>query len=145
MAGRIYVPGVKFRAFEALLLSSRVEGHQEGQVPLISGGYVHVHMCDHHMCGGAGQWTGVQAQSKVVVPYGHTVGCAFIHNLLLMWCTSRFFALKHGNAIFKEGGTIKARKHWSKDRETFERWRDGLTGMPLVDANMRELKATGEG
>jgi hypothetical protein len=25
----------------------------------------------------------------------------------------------------------------------FKRWKDGMTGQPLVDANMRELKATG--
>jgi deoxyribodipyrimidine photolyase len=32
---------------------------------------------------------------------------------------------------------------WSHDEQLFERWRDGKTGMPLVDANMRELKQTG--
>lgn len=33
---------------------------------------------------------------------------------------------------------------WSHDEQMFERWRDGKTGMPLVDANMRELKQTGK-
>ena len=32
---------------------------------------------------------------------------------------------------------------WSHDEQLFERWRLGKTGMPLVDANMRELKQTG--
>ena len=32
---------------------------------------------------------------------------------------------------------------WSHDEQLFERWQDGKTGMPLVDANMRELKQTG--
>jgi deoxyribodipyrimidine photo-lyase len=32
---------------------------------------------------------------------------------------------------------------WSNDAEAFQRWKDGTTGWPLVDANMRELKATG--
>lgn len=32
---------------------------------------------------------------------------------------------------------------WSHDEQAFERWRLGKTGMPLVDANMRELKQTG--
>ena len=33
---------------------------------------------------------------------------------------------------------------WSHDEQAFERWRLGKTGMPLVDANMRELKQTGK-
>lgn len=33
---------------------------------------------------------------------------------------------------------------WSGDEEGFRRWREGRTGWPLVDANMRELQATGE-
>ncbi|KAI8473501.1 MAG: cryptochrome DASH1 [Monoraphidium minutum] len=55
----------------------------------------------------------------------------------------KFFALKHGNAIFFEGGTSGAALPWSRDPELFERWAAGRTGMPLVDANMRELAATG--
>lgn len=59
----------------------------------------------------------------------------------------RFFALKHGNRIFREGGTSgrpAGAAPWSADPERWRRWRDGQTGMPLVDANMRELVATGE-
>ena len=33
---------------------------------------------------------------------------------------------------------------WNRDPEVWQRWRDGQTGLPLVDANMRELAATGE-
>ena len=32
---------------------------------------------------------------------------------------------------------------WSGDAEALRRWKEGTTGWPLVDANMRELKATG--
>ncbi len=32
---------------------------------------------------------------------------------------------------------------WRQDREAFDRWREGRTGYPLVDAAMRELAATG--
>ncbi|RYD32633.1 MAG: deoxyribodipyrimidine photo-lyase [Verrucomicrobiaceae bacterium] len=32
---------------------------------------------------------------------------------------------------------------WSYDEGDFERWKEGMTGFPLVDAGMRELKATG--
>eukprot|EP01026_Neomeris_dumetosa_P030046 TRINITY_DN2414_c0_g1_i14.p1 TRINITY_DN2414_c0_g1~~TRINITY_DN2414_c0_g1_i14.p1 ORF type:complete len:735 (-),score=48.41 TRINITY_DN2414_c0_g1_i14:262-2295(-) len=55
----------------------------------------------------------------------------------------KFFSIKHGNRIFFEGGTINSFQTWSNDSQLFQRWKDGMTGMPLVDANMRELKATG--
>lgn len=32
---------------------------------------------------------------------------------------------------------------WSRDRAVFEAWRDGRTGVPVIDAAMRELRATG--
>ena len=32
---------------------------------------------------------------------------------------------------------------WDERPELFERWRTGTTGLPLVDACMRELNATG--
>jgi deoxyribodipyrimidine photo-lyase len=52
--------------------------------------------------------------------------------------------LKHGNAIFFEDGTEGRAPQWAPNQdELFERWRTGRTGMPLVDANMRELNATG--
>ena len=63
----------------------------------------------------------------------------------------KFFALKHGNDIFKLDGTLgKAARgehpnsrRWGLDRRTVEAWKVGKTGYPLVDANMRELAATG--
>lgn len=33
--------------------------------------------------------------------------------------------------------------HWNKPDNTFERWCNGLTGFPIVDAGMRELNKTG--
>ena len=56
----------------------------------------------------------------------------------------RFFTAKHGSRIFFESGTSGKKLPWSYDEQLFKRWRDGKTGMPLVDANMRELKQTGE-
>lgn len=35
------------------------------------------------------------------------------------------------------------RIEWRADEEAFDCWREGLTGYPLVDAGMRELRATG--
>ena len=32
---------------------------------------------------------------------------------------------------------------WRKDEDQFQRWCDGITGYPIVDAGMRELNATG--
>jgi deoxyribodipyrimidine photo-lyase len=32
---------------------------------------------------------------------------------------------------------------WDNDKEYFEKWRDGKTGFPIVDAGMRELNSTG--
>lgn len=32
---------------------------------------------------------------------------------------------------------------WSRDPSLLRRWKEGQTGMPLVDANMRELMHTG--
>lgn len=36
-----------------------------------------------------------------------------------------------------------SRFQWKKDNEGLQRWKDGFTGVPLVDAAMRELKETG--
>ena len=81
-----------------------------------------------------------------------------------------FFALKHGTRIFFEFGITGKAMTWNPDVEVrihpvlastgqpgaelhpqphvaavqvFERWKAGQTGLPLVDANMRELAATG--
>jgi hypothetical protein len=51
--------------------------------------------------------------------------------------------MKHGSHIFFEGGTTGKRLMWNRDPELWQRWKDGRTGQPLVDANMRELAATG--
>jgi deoxyribodipyrimidine photo-lyase len=55
----------------------------------------------------------------------------------------RFLCTKYGDQVFYPGGAHDVRKPWSKDPERIRRWITGTTGMPLVDANMRELLATG--
>eukprot|EP00892_Ulva_mutabilis_P004025 jgi/Ulvmu1/1995/UM012_0157.1 len=55
----------------------------------------------------------------------------------------KFFCIKHGTRIFFEGGIIAKQLPWTSDEELFELWKAGRTGLPLVDANMRELAATG--
>ncbi len=55
----------------------------------------------------------------------------------------RFICVKHGNHIFRQSGLQGIKITWKEDWERFKLWQEGLTGFPLVDANMRELAATG--
>nr|XP_018679600.1 PREDICTED: cryptochrome DASH, chloroplastic/mitochondrial isoform X1 [Musa acuminata subsp. malaccensis] len=55
----------------------------------------------------------------------------------------KFISMKHGNSIFHLGGPRNVVSKWSQDRSLFESWRDGRTGYPLIDANMKELSTTG--
>lgn len=55
----------------------------------------------------------------------------------------RFIAQKHGNRLFYRSGLRGVEVLWRLDWQAFEQWRTGQTGYPLVDANMRELAATG--
>jgi len=56
----------------------------------------------------------------------------------------RFVAKKYGNKIFLKGGTrdeIDTRLR--DDFRLFDQWAEGRTGVPFIDANMREMNATG--
>lgn len=55
----------------------------------------------------------------------------------------RFIAKKHGNKIFGPSGIKPLAKPWRTDEKLFWRWAKAQTGIPFVDANMRELNATG--
>lgn len=56
----------------------------------------------------------------------------------------RFMGKKHGNKIFQKGGTRgEINPRWRSDYKLLQRWIDGETGVPFIDANMRELKQTG--
>jgi deoxyribodipyrimidine photo-lyase len=55
----------------------------------------------------------------------------------------RFISAKHGNQIFKRSGLQGIELKWQADWPRFDLWRSGQTGFPLIDANMRELAATG--
>lgn len=63
----------------------------------------------------------------------------------LMW--RDFFRLtgkKYGNDIFKIGGIKKEQMaNVSEDMSLFATWAEGRTGIPFIDANMKELNATG--
>ncbi len=55
----------------------------------------------------------------------------------------QFQFCKHGGDFFAPTGIRDVTKRWDRDREAFERWARGETGVPFVDANMRELNHTG--
>ncbi|CAD5964145.1 Cryptochrome DASH [Planktothrix tepida] len=55
----------------------------------------------------------------------------------------RLIALKHGNKIFYSEGLRGLSVPWKEDLQQFESWKTGMTGFPLIDANMRELALTG--
>ncbi|OWY25017.1 DASH family cryptochrome [Sphingobacteriales bacterium UPWRP_1] len=55
----------------------------------------------------------------------------------------RFVAVKYGNHLFKPGGLKQVAATTAFYPELFERWAKGQTGIPFIDANMRELNATG--
>jgi deoxyribodipyrimidine photo-lyase len=55
----------------------------------------------------------------------------------------QFQFVKHGGDFFTREGIRGVEKRWERDREAFERWAAAETGVPFVDANMRELDRTG--
>ncbi len=63
----------------------------------------------------------------------------------LMWRDyHRFMVKKHGEVVFRKGGiTGEIDPEWHEDPAVFRRWFEGRTGVPFVDAHMREIKRTG--
>ncbi len=55
----------------------------------------------------------------------------------------KFLSMRFGNSIFSSGGYRSRDVEWTHDKKLFERWCQGLTGIPFVDAHMRELNETG--
>lgn len=55
----------------------------------------------------------------------------------------RFVSKKHGSKIFQLQGIKNHVDNWRKDEKLFWNWAEGTTGIPFVDANMRELNETG--
>lgn len=56
----------------------------------------------------------------------------------------RLMGKKHGSKIFLKGGPRNTPdQNLTNDWDKFQLWAEGKTGMPLIDANMRELAATG--
>ena len=55
----------------------------------------------------------------------------------------RWIALKHGRHLFRLGGIRNTPLRPHADHPLFQRWTRGETGVAFIDANMRELNATG--
>ncbi len=56
----------------------------------------------------------------------------------------RLMGKKYGNAIFQKGGPKHETNHELNDEmHLFELWKQGRTGVPFIDANMKELNQTG--
>ncbi len=56
----------------------------------------------------------------------------------------RLMAKKYENRIFLRGGTKgEDDPAWRNDRKLLRKWVDGNTGVPFIDANMREIANTG--
>lgn len=55
----------------------------------------------------------------------------------------RFSAWKYGDKIFSASGIHQRNKSWRENPEDFKKWAEGNTGIPFIDANMRELNNTG--
>ena len=52
--------------------------------------------------------------------------------------------MRYKNKVFSSYGIYDREYYdWQTNQDTIQRWRDGNTGMPLVDALMREMNETG--
>jgi len=54
-----------------------------------------------------------------------------------------YVGLSHGDKIFLRGGIVGDKTPWTGSLDALRKWKEGRTGDQLVDANMRELLATG--
>ncbi|MBT8261776.1 MAG: DASH family cryptochrome [Bacteroidia bacterium] len=55
----------------------------------------------------------------------------------------KYVSLKHGDSIFHLGGILNKDYHWKNDRAILQNWIHGKTEYDFVNANMKELAATG--
>ena len=55
----------------------------------------------------------------------------------------KYISIKHGDKIFKLGGIYSKSKVWQINSDKINKWVDGKTNEPFINANMIELKKTG--
>lgn len=57
---------------------------------------------------------------------------------------NRFWCLFHGNKVFSSYGIYDRTYYdWKTNLDIVKRWRKGQTGMPFIDALMRDMNETG--
>lgn len=75
--------------------------------------------------------------------YGCTEGTYWLIFELLWRDFFRLIGKKYGNAIFRKSGITGQSPSLNNDEKMLALWINGETGNPFIDANMKELKATG--
>lgn len=55
----------------------------------------------------------------------------------------KYVSLKHGSEIFSQSGILNKEYEWKTSQKELERWINGATHEPFVNANMNEIAATG--
>lgn len=55
----------------------------------------------------------------------------------------KYTALRFGDKMFAKGGIRDRETEWAYNKDLFDRWRFGKTGIPFIDAHIRELNQTG--
>jgi len=55
----------------------------------------------------------------------------------------KYLALRFDDKMFYKGGIRDRKTEWKSDFALFEKWKTGHTGIPFVDAHIRELNETG--
>jgi len=85
-----------------------------------------------------------QQIKKYEAQYGSNKSTYWLYFELMWRDFFRLIAKKHKNLIFKKGGTRnELNKPLINDKSLLNVWISGKTGVPLIDANMRELAQTG--
>jgi deoxyribodipyrimidine photo-lyase len=76
--------------------------------------------------------------------FGENKSTYSMYTALLRRDYFRLIGKKHGNNIFlKKGPKKQAISDWKNDHHLLNLWIEGRTGVPFVDANMREIMNTG--
>ena len=56
----------------------------------------------------------------------------------------KYYCMYHADRVFRPYGLITRPDYtWRCDNEIINRWKQGNTGMPYIDALMRQLNTTG--
>lgn len=56
----------------------------------------------------------------------------------------KYYCMYHSDRVFRPYGLTKRPDYsWRVDKNVIKRWKEGNTGMPYIDALMRELNTTG--